>query len=107
MRILNIVLSDTCPLNLSRISAWPFGTPSITSGYTFSNNDDGAPNGGMYRIHHSLVLRTILILTIFPHLGTGTCYGNGGVNGWLCTHRCETLVLIHIVIDIKHHIIPF
>lgn len=19
--------------------------------------------------------------------GTGTCYGNGGVNGWLCEHR--------------------
>jgi len=44
--------------------AWPYGTPTVTSGYTWSGYDDGAPNGG-----------------------AGTCYGEGGVNGWLCEHR--------------------
>ncbi|KDQ58060.1 carbohydrate-binding module family 20 protein [Jaapia argillacea MUCL 33604] len=46
--------------------AHPYGTPSILSSYTFEsdNTDQGAPNGG-----------------------AGTCYGTGGVNGWLCQHR--------------------
>ncbi|KAF9045781.1 glycoside hydrolase [Hymenopellis radicata] len=44
--------------------AHPYGTPSILSGYEFSDNDAGAPNGG-----------------------AGTCSGTGGANGWLCQHR--------------------
>ncbi|KZV75308.1 glycoside hydrolase family 13 protein [Peniophora sp. CONT] len=44
--------------------AHPYGTPTILSSYSFSNSDDGAPNGG-----------------------AGTCSGNGGQNGWLCQHR--------------------
>ncbi|KAG5651660.1 hypothetical protein H0H81_007882 [Sphagnurus paluster] len=44
--------------------AHPYGTPTVLSGYSFSGNDDGAPNGG-----------------------TGTCSGTGGSGGWLCQHR--------------------
>ncbi|KAK7047174.1 hypothetical protein VNI00_006840 [Paramarasmius palmivorus] len=44
--------------------AHPYGTPTILSSYSFSNNDAGAPNGG-----------------------AGTCSGTGGSNGWLCQHR--------------------
>jgi glycosidase len=44
--------------------AWPYGTPTVLSSYTFSNKDNGSPNNG-----------------------NGTCYGQGGVNGWLCQHR--------------------
>ena len=44
--------------------AHPYGTPTILSSYTFSDYDQGAPNNG-----------------------DGTCYGAGGVNGWLCQHR--------------------
>nr|AOC97454.1 alpha-amylase [Flammulina velutipes] len=44
--------------------AHPYGTPTILSSYSFSNNDAGAPNGG-----------------------TGTCSGTGGSNGWHCQHR--------------------
>ncbi|KAF9258750.1 glycoside hydrolase [Marasmius fiardii PR-910] len=44
--------------------AHPYGTPTILSSYSFSNIDDGAPNGGV-----------------------GTCSATGGANGWLCQHR--------------------
>ncbi|KAG8911111.1 hypothetical protein FRC01_005921 [Tulasnella sp. 417] len=45
--------------------AYPYGTPTVFSGYSFSNNDDGAPNGNY-----------------------GTCNDNGsGANGWQCQHR--------------------
>ncbi|EIN05398.1 glycoside hydrolase family 13 protein [Punctularia strigosozonata HHB-11173 SS5] len=44
--------------------AYPYGTPTILSSYTFDNTDAGGPNGNY-----------------------GTCYGSGGVNGWLCQHR--------------------
>jgi len=44
--------------------SFPYGTPTVFSGYQFSNSDQGAPNGGY-----------------------GTCYGAGGVNGWICQHR--------------------
>ncbi|QRW07285.1 alpha-amylase [Ceratobasidium sp. AG-Ba] len=44
--------------------SYPYGTPTILSSYSFSNIDDGAPNGG-----------------------AGTCSGSGGSNGWLCQHR--------------------
>ncbi|KAG8987008.1 hypothetical protein FRB94_002804 [Tulasnella sp. JGI-2019a] len=44
--------------------SFPYGTPTVLSSYSFSNTDVGAPNGG-----------------------AGTCYGTGGVNGWLCQHR--------------------
>ena len=44
--------------------AQPYGQPSILSSYSYSNNDQGAPNGGY-----------------------GTCQDTGGVNGWLCQHR--------------------
>ncbi|KAF8315449.1 alpha-amylase-domain-containing protein [Clavulina sp. PMI_390] len=56
--------SNTYTLAHAFMLGWPYGTPTVTSGYTWSTTDDGAPNGG-----------------------AGTCYGNGGVNGWLCTHR--------------------
>lgn len=41
--------------------AYPYGTPTILSGYYFTNNDDGAPNDG-----------------------AGSC--NDG-SGWICQHR--------------------
>jgi hypothetical protein len=44
--------------------SFPYGRPTILSGYIFDNTDQGAPNGGYV-----------------------TCYGPGGVNGWLCQHR--------------------
>ena len=45
--------------------AHPYGTPTILSSYNgFTNNDAGAPNGGV-----------------------GTCSASGGANGWLCQHR--------------------
>ncbi|KII86244.1 glycoside hydrolase family 13 protein [Plicaturopsis crispa FD-325 SS-3] len=44
--------------------AHPYGTPTILSSYSFSDQDAGAPNGG-----------------------AGTCSGTGGSNGWLCQHR--------------------
>ncbi|KAG9038330.1 hypothetical protein FRB95_001742 [Tulasnella sp. JGI-2019a] len=44
--------------------SFAYGTQSILSSYSFSNYDQGAPNSG-----------------------AGTCYGSGGVNGWLCQHR--------------------
>ncbi|KAG9013256.1 hypothetical protein FRB93_000779 [Tulasnella sp. JGI-2019a] len=59
-------LSPNNQYTLAHIYAlsFPYGTPSILSSYTFSNTDTGAPNSGY-----------------------GTCYGAGGVNGWLCQHR--------------------
>ena len=44
--------------------AQPFGQPTLLSSYSFSNSDQGAPNGGY-----------------------GTCEGTGGANGWICQHR--------------------
>ena len=44
--------------------AHPYGTPTILSSFSYSNNDAGAPNGGY-----------------------GTCQDTGGINGWLCQHR--------------------
>ena len=44
--------------------AQSYGTPTILSSFSYSNNDAGAPNGGY-----------------------GTCQDTGGVNGWLCQHR--------------------
>ena len=44
--------------------AHSYGTPTVLSGYSYSNTDEGAPNGGY-----------------------GTCSGTGGANGWLCQHR--------------------
>ncbi|KAG8983121.1 hypothetical protein FRB90_006299 [Tulasnella sp. 427] len=44
--------------------SYPYGTPTVFSGYTFANSDDGAPNGNY-----------------------GTCSGNAGANGWQCQHR--------------------
>ncbi|EGO22943.1 glycoside hydrolase family 13 protein [Serpula lacrymans var. lacrymans S7.9] len=48
--------------------AHSYGTPTVLSSYQFSSYDDGAPNGG-----------------------NGTCYGAGGVNGWLCQHRWSAI----------------
>ncbi|KAF8060728.1 glycoside hydrolase superfamily [Lyophyllum atratum] len=44
--------------------AHPYGTPTILSSYSYSNSDDGAPNGG-----------------------SGTCSITGGSGGFLCQHR--------------------
>jgi len=46
--------------------AHSYGTPTILSSYSFSNTDNGAPNGG-----------------------AGTCSGSSGTNGWLCQHRWD------------------
>ncbi|KAG8691135.1 hypothetical protein FRC11_006555, partial [Ceratobasidium sp. 423] len=43
--------------------AYPYGTPSVLSSYSFSNYDTGAPVNG-----------------------TGTCTGYRGAGGWLCQH---------------------
>ncbi|KDQ58178.1 glycoside hydrolase family 13 protein [Jaapia argillacea MUCL 33604] len=44
--------------------AYPYGRPSVLSGYDFQNIDVGSPNNG-----------------------AGTCSNNGGAAGWLCQHR--------------------
>ncbi|KAJ7252048.1 glycoside hydrolase [Mycena rebaudengoi] len=44
--------------------AHPYGTPTILSSYSFSNNDVGAPNNN-----------------------AGACSATGGASGWLCQHR--------------------
>ncbi|KAG8900275.1 hypothetical protein FRC01_010194, partial [Tulasnella sp. 417] len=44
--------------------SFPYGTPTVLSGYQFSSYDAGSPNSGY-----------------------GTCSGNTGTNGWTCTHR--------------------
>ncbi|CEL62905.1 alpha-amylase [Rhizoctonia solani AG-1 IB] len=44
--------------------AYPYGTPTVLSSYTFSNNDAGSPSNG-----------------------AGSCSGSGGANGWQCQHR--------------------
>lgn len=44
--------------------SYPYGTPTVFSGYSFDNNDAGAPNGNY-----------------------GTCGSNAGTNGWQCQHR--------------------
>ncbi|KAG8922447.1 hypothetical protein FRC01_014036, partial [Tulasnella sp. 417] len=50
--------------------AYPYGTPTIFSGYSFSNNDDGAPNGNY-----------------------GTCNDNGsGASGWQCQRHRWTAI---------------
>ncbi|KAG9120576.1 hypothetical protein FRC07_003873, partial [Ceratobasidium sp. 392] len=56
--------SNTYTLAMIFSLSYPYGTPTILSSYFFSNKDDGSPNSGV-----------------------GTCYGAGGVNGWLCQHR--------------------
>jgi len=61
--------------------AHPYGTPTVLSSYSYSNADDGAPNGG-------LVLLVIYVMRIkHLNLGYGTCSGTGGSGGWLCQHR--------------------
>ncbi|CAE6435393.1 unnamed protein product, partial [Rhizoctonia solani] len=44
--------------------AYPYGTPTVLSSYTFSNRDEGSPSNG-----------------------AGTCSGSGGASGWQCQHR--------------------
>ncbi|QRW17454.1 alpha-amylase [Rhizoctonia solani] len=44
--------------------AYPYGTPTILSSYTFSDNDAGGPSNGV-----------------------GSCSDSGGANGWQCQHR--------------------
>ncbi|QRV93130.1 alpha-amylase [Ceratobasidium sp. AG-Ba] len=56
--------SNTYALAMVFSLSYPYGTPTILSSYSFSNIDDGAPNGG-----------------------SGTCSGSGGSDGWLCQHR--------------------
>jgi hypothetical protein len=76
---------------LSRQSAWPYGMPTVTSGYTWSSTDDGAPNGGG---SDSRLLSQKMMKYLISRCttGYGTCYGNGGVNGWLCEHRWPAIV---------------
>ncbi|CAE6464471.1 hypothetical protein ACGC1H_006059 [Rhizoctonia solani] len=56
--------SNTYTLAHVFMLSYPYGTPTILSSYTFNDKNEGAPNGAY-----------------------GTCYGAGGVNGWLCQHR--------------------
>ncbi|KAF8654629.1 hypothetical protein AX16_003510 [Volvariella volvacea WC 439] len=44
--------------------AHPYGTPTVLSSYSFSDDAAGSPNNGY-----------------------GTCSATGGSNGWLCQHR--------------------
>ncbi|KAL5632943.1 hypothetical protein ACGC1H_003438 [Rhizoctonia solani] len=44
--------------------AYPYGTPTVLSSYTFSDNDAGSPSSG-----------------------AGSCSGSAGANGWQCQHR--------------------
>ncbi|KIY46805.1 glycoside hydrolase family 13 protein [Fistulina hepatica ATCC 64428] len=44
--------------------AYPYGHPTVLSGYAFSSFDDDAPTGG-----------------------AGMCSAHGGMSGWLCQHR--------------------
>ncbi|KDN35965.1 hypothetical protein RSAG8_11176, partial [Rhizoctonia solani AG-8 WAC10335] len=44
--------------------AYPYGTPTVLSSYTFSDKDAGSPSNG-----------------------AGSCSGSGGSNGWQCQHR--------------------
>ena len=37
-------------------SSWPYGTPTVTSGYIWSSTDDGAPNGGEGRFRSAFGL---------------------------------------------------
>lgn len=56
--------SNTYTLAMVLSLAHPYGVPTILSSYSFSNNDNGAPNSNY-----------------------GTCSGSTGSNGWLCQHR--------------------
>ncbi|KAG8789488.1 hypothetical protein FRC20_003833 [Serendipita sp. 405] len=56
--------SNTYTLAMVFSLAYPYGTPTILSSYSFSSKDSGAPNSG-----------------------AGTCSGSSGTNGWLCQHR--------------------
>ncbi|EJD37603.1 alpha-amylase-domain-containing protein [Auricularia subglabra TFB-10046 SS5] len=56
--------SDTYKLAHVFMLAHPYGTPTVLSSYEFNDTDAGAPNGAV-----------------------GSCFGEGGVNGWLCQHR--------------------
>ncbi|KZW01365.1 glycoside hydrolase family 13 protein [Exidia glandulosa HHB12029] len=56
--------SNTYTLAHVFMLAYPYGTPSVLSSYEYAGYDDGAPNSA-----------------------TGTCFGEGGVNSWLCQHR--------------------
>ncbi|KAF8316919.1 glycoside hydrolase family 13 protein [Cantharellus anzutake] len=49
--------------------SYPYGTPTVHSGYAFSYSDQGAPNG-----NH------------------GTCTANGPSGGWECQHRWTVIV---------------
>ncbi|KAH7318862.1 glycoside hydrolase [Rhizoctonia solani] len=48
--------------------AYPYGTPTVLSSYTFSDNDAGSPSNGV-----------------------GSCSGSGGANGWQCQHRWNAI----------------
>jgi hypothetical protein len=42
----------------------------------------------------NILSQTTMKFSLIPShpLGYGTCYGNGGVNGWLCEHRWPAIV---------------
>ncbi|KAM5541991.1 hypothetical protein V8D89_004301 [Ganoderma adspersum] len=68
-------LNTNSPSNIYTLAnvfalAHPYGTPTVLSGFSFSdsNTNAGAPNGG-----------------------AGTCSGSGGANGWLCQHRWQAI----------------
>ncbi|KAF8153815.1 glycoside hydrolase [Crassisporium funariophilum] len=48
--------------------AHPYGTPTVLSSFSFTNNDVGPPNNGY-----------------------GTCSSTGGSGGWLCQHRFNAI----------------
>lgn len=62
--------------------AHPYGTPTILSSFSFTNEEAGAPNGGeRLRVERPFDAD----LTCLP--GAGLCIGTGGSNNWLCQHR--------------------
>lgn len=63
--------------------SYPYGTPTVLSGYSFDDTDAGGPNGGTSNRRAVTTCAHASWLSI----GAGTCSGQGGTNGWLCQHR--------------------
>ncbi|KAG8736991.1 hypothetical protein FRC12_017338 [Ceratobasidium sp. 428] len=61
---LNYTYGAVYPLAHAFMLAYPYGTPTVLSSYTYFYKDDGSPSNGV-----------------------GSCSGSGGTNGWQCQHR--------------------
>lgn len=67
-------------VNFSCTRAHPYGTPTILSSFSFDDFDAGAPNNGKCT---SLVCIPHWLVLMANYLGTGSCSGSGGADGWL------------------------